>query len=151
MSKKLGYKGKVTVGSNSVVAGIGTWSINGVKSDQIDISSFGDEWKQYAFGMKDGGEISFDGFFDPEDAAGQEILRQANLYNSALTTLKLWIDNKSYFMPCQTTGYFSPTLTTGAPTKASYVNITGYDVKKDMSTMDKCTFSGKVSGVMVLV
>ena len=151
MSKKIGYKGKVTVGSDATVACMGTWTLNGIKSDQIDVSALGDDWKQYMFGMKDGGDISFDGFYDPDDANGQETLRLANLYNSNLTTLKLWIDDTSYFEPCQTTGYFSPTLTTGAPTKASYVNITSYDIKKDQSSVDKTTFSGKVSGVMVLV
>jgi len=150
MSKRIGNKGKVTIGDNRVV-GIGTWTINGISSDKIEVTELGDDWKSYMFGLKDGGDVGLDGHFDPDDAQGQEMMRLANLYNSQLTSLKFWIDNTSFFMPCQTTGYFSPTLTTGAPTRVSYINVTSYDVKKDKAAVDTTTFKGTVSGVMVLV
>jgi len=150
MSKRIGKRGKVTVGASTVV-GIGTWSINGIQADQIDASALGDEWKQYEFGMKDGGDVSFNGHFDPDDSTGQAKVYEANLYNSHLEDLRFYIDSTSYFEPCQTTGYFSPTLTTGAPTCKSSVTITSYQIQKDKGGLDSVSFSGKVSGVMVLV
>ena len=118
MSVKVGKDGKVALGSETVV-GMGTWTIDGIETEEFDASEFGDTWKQFEYGMKDGGSVSFNGHYDPADTTGQQALQQANLYNSALTNLRLYVDNTSYFEPCQTTGYFSPALTTGAPTEAS--------------------------------
>jgi hypothetical protein len=151
MSKKVGKDCKVALGANSVL-GMGAWSIAGLTVEQFDASEFGDEWMQKMFGMKDGGTISFNGFFNPEDVTGQEVLAQAHLYNSELTNLRLYINNTSYFEPCQTTGYFSPTLTTGAPTVLSHVVITNHEVSADKSGLMPASFSGMMgAGCMVLV
>jgi hypothetical protein len=146
----VGKDGKVTLGTNTVV-GMGTWSIDGIATDEFDASAFGDTWKKFEYGMKDGGSVSFNGHYDPTDTTGQQALQQANLYNSALTNLRLYIDNTSYFEPCQTAGYFSPTLTTGAPTKTSNVRITTFQVGMDKGGLGTTSFTAKVSGVMVLV
>lgn len=146
----VGKDGKVTLGSNTVV-GMGTWSLDGIQVEEFDASAFGDTWKQFAYGMKDGGSVSFNGHYTPTDTTGQQALQQANLYNSNLTDLRLYVNNTSYFVPCQTTGYFSPTLTTGAPTKASSVTITSFNIGMDKSGLGTISFTGKVSGVMVLV
>lgn len=151
MAKKVGKDAAVKLGANTVV-GIGNWSIDGITTEEFDASSFGDEWKDYEFGMKDGGSISFAGHYDPADTTGQEALQQANLYNSGLTNIRLYIDNTSYYEPCQTTYYFSPTLTTGAPTEAANVKITSISVKTDKSGLAQVSFTGKVTGgPMVLV
>lgn len=150
MAKRIGNKCKVTLGS-SIVVGMGTWTLNGVTADKIEVTAFGDDWKSYMFGLRDGGEISFDGFYDPDDVPGQDALRRSNLFNCNLTNLRLYIDDTSYFTPCQTTGYFSPVVTSGAPTRPSYVNITYYDVKADKANVAQCSFRATVSGLMVLV
>lgn len=150
MSFRIGSKCRVTLGPSTVV-GMGTWTLTGVTADKIEVTAFGDDWKSYMFGLMDGGEISFEGFFDPDDVMGQNPLCLANLKGNRVTSLRLWIDDTSYFTPCQTTGYFSPTATTGQPTRASYVNITYYDVKADKSNVAQCSFKATVSGVMVLV
>jgi hypothetical protein len=145
----VGKDGKVTLGANTVV-GMGTWSLDGITTDELEASAFGDEWKQYEYGMKDGGTVSFNGHYEPTDTTGQQALQQANLYNSALTNLRLYINNTSYFEPCQTTGHFSPALTTGAPTPANCsVNITSINIGMDKSGLGTISFTGKVSGVMV--
>ncbi len=146
----VGKDGKVTLGEDTVV-GMGTWTIDGITAEEFDASAFGDDWKKYKYGMKDGGTASFNGHYEPTDVSGQQALQQANLYNSALTDLRLYIDNTSYFTPCQTTGYFSPDLSTGAPTKASSVNITSFNIGLDKSGLGTISFTAKVSGVMVLV
>jgi len=150
MGKKVGKDCKVTLGANSI-QGMGTWSLDGMVVDELESTEFGDTWKTYEFGLKDGGNISFNGFFYPEDVTGQEMLAQALLYNSGLTNLRLYVDNTSYYEPCQSTGYFSPSLTTGAPTKLSNVRITGHTISSDKSGLMNVSFTGKVSGMMALV
>ncbi len=146
----VGKDGKVTLGAVTV-AGMGTWSYDGITTEEFDSSEFGDEWKTFEYGMKDGGSVSFNGHYEPTDTTGQQVLQQANLYNSGLTDLRLYVDNTSYYTPCATTGYFSPTLTTGAPTVLSSVNITAFNVGLDKSGLGTTSFTAKVSGLLVLV
>ena len=146
----VGKDGKVTLGA-STVAGMGTWSYDGVTVEEFDTSAFGDEWKTFLYGMKDGGTVTFNGHYDPTDVTGQQALQQANLYNSARTSLRLYVDDTSYYAPCSATGYFSPTLTTGAPTVLSSVTITSFNVGLDKSGLGTTSFTAKVSGLMVLV
>lgn len=150
MAYLVGKDGKVALGADTVV-GMGTWSIDGITTDEFECSAFGDNWKSYSYGMKDGGTISFNGHYDPRDTTGQEALLQANLYNSSLTNIRLYVDNTSYFEPCQSTGYFSPDLTTGADTLLSNVRITAFNIGLDKSGLGTISFTGKVSGLMVLV
>ena len=150
MSLRPGKACKVVLGSSKVVA-MGTWSIDGITADEMESSAFDQNWKTYEFGMKDGGTISFNGFFDPDDTTGQQALMNANLENTNLTTIKLYVDSTSYFEPCQTTGYFSPTTTQNADTSASHVNVTSFNIGADKSGICTIDFTCKVSGVMVLV
>jgi len=147
----VGKDGKVAFGTTAVV-GMGTWALDGIVTEEFDASSFGDTWKQFEYGMKDGGTISFNGHYTPTDTTGSDVLVRANLYNSDLTNLRLYIDNTSYFEPCQSTSYFSPgAYSTGMPTKLSSVAITSYNIGMDKSGLGTVSFTGKVSGVMVMV
>ena len=150
MAVIVGKDGSVKVGS-AVVSEMGTWSIDGITTEEFNASSFQDEWMKFEYGMKDGGTISFNGFYDPDDVTGQQALQQANLYNSALTNLFLFNDDTSYWGPCQTTGYFSPNLTTGAPTELSNCKMTTFNIGMDKSGLGTISFTAKVSGLMVLV
>jgi hypothetical protein len=145
-----GKDGKVTLGAHKIV-GIGNWSLDGIQAEEFDASEFGDNWKKFLYGMKDGGTISFAGHYEPADHTGQQALQQANLYNSAITNLRLYLDNTSYWEPCQSAGYFSPQLTTGAPTHVSNVRVTAFNVGLDKSGLATVSFTAKVSGVMVLI
>ena len=150
MAGTIGYLCSVKISTTTVTL-IGSWSLDGIAADQIDTSAFRDTWKTFEFGMKDGGTISFAGLYDPADTTGQQALMNANLENTDMATLRLYIDSTSYFEPCQTTGYFSPTTATGADTKVSHVNISGFNISADKADVMKVDFTGKVSGVMVLV
>ncbi len=150
MGAIVGKDGKVTLGTDSVL-GMGTWSIDGITTDEFDASEFGDNWKTYLYGMKDGGTVSFNGHYDPSDATGQQKLQEYNLENSEVTNLRLYVDGTSYFEPCRTAGYFSPSLTTGADTPVSNVRITSYNIGLDKTGLGTISFTAKVSGVMVLV
>jgi hypothetical protein len=147
----VGKDGKVTLGANTVV-GMGTWAIDGVTVEEFDASAFGDTWKSFQYGMKDGGTVSFNGHYEPTDVTGQQMLMLANLYNSALTDLRLYIDNTSYFVPSQSTSYFAPgAYSTGMPGRVSSVTITTFNIGLDKSGLGTISFTGKVSGLMVKV
>jgi len=147
---KSGKDCKVTLGTTSVL-GMGTWSLNGITSEQFDNSEFGDNWKTFLFGMKDGGQVTFSGLFKPGDVTGQDALREANLENTDITNMRLYIDDTSYFEPCQTTGYFSVVgEMTSADTQYSWVNITSYNISADKSGLMQTDFTAKVSGCFVL-
>lgn len=150
MAVKGGKDCKVTLGANSVL-GMGTWSLNGITSDQMDTTVFDQNWKTFEFGAKDGGTIGFNGLLDPADTTGQDTLRAAQLNNTDISNIRLYVDDTSYYEPCQTTGYFSPSNTTGNDTILSHVNVTSYDVGADKGSMVTASFQCKVSGVMVLV
>ena len=150
MAVKVGHLGKVFLGASTII-GMGTWSLSGITADQMESSAFGDNWKTYEFGMKDGGQVTFNGFLDPADVTGQEALQKANIANTDLTSLRLWVDATSYYEPNQTTSYFSPNLTSAQNTPVSHVNIISYDIGMDKSGLATTSFTAKVSGVMVLV
>jgi hypothetical protein len=145
----IGYTGKVSLGATKVL-GLGNWELSGITADEMDDSEFGDEFKKYEFGQKDGATVKFAGLHKPGDTTGQDVLKVANLNNTDITTLRLYIDNTSYYEPCRTTGYFSPSLTTGQATQISHVNVRSFNVSKDKSGLDKVDFDCRVSGVMVL-
>ena len=154
MGFKSGHKCKVTLGSNTVV-GMGVWNLEGITADEMESSSFDQNWKSFEYGMKDGGTISFNGFFDPEDSTGQMYLQKANLDNTNLTSLRLYINNTSYYVPCATSGYFKPgDSTTGSSsedTVLSHMNITSFSIGAEKAGLCTIDFTAKVSGVMVLV
>jgi hypothetical protein len=117
-------------------------------SDQV-ISYY---WKKFEFGLNDGGTISFSGLYDPADSTGQGVLRATNLNKSDITNIRLYVDQSSYYEPCQSTGYFGPgALSTGYETVKSWVNVTSFNVKADKSGLMTSDFQMKVSGVMVIV
>jgi len=149
MSYVSGKDSKVTLGANTVV-GMGNWSISGVTADQMDTSAFNDNWKTFEFGMKDGGTVEFAGLADPDDVTGQEVLELANLNNTDITDLRLYIDDTSYYCPNATTGYYSPSSTTGNDTILSWVNITSYSISTDKAGMMQKSFTAKVSGNMII-
>lgn len=132
--KKIGNICKISYGTWKI-NGMGQWSIDGITSDQLEQTEFGDTWKTFKMGLKDGGQVSFSGLFYDPDTNGQEALRTANLNNTEITNLRFYTDNTSYFIP-----------TTTNP--ASYINITGWTVSADKSGMLQANFTGKVSGYL---
>jgi hypothetical protein len=139
MGVKLGRWASVKMGTN-IILGLGNWSLEGITVDQIETSAFGTVWKSFESGMLDGGTLSFAGNYDPDDTTGQTLLRNANVNATHLTSIRFYVDSTSYFVP---------DLTSVSPT--SYVIITSWNVSTDKSGVAQTTFSGKVSGNLVLV
>jgi hypothetical protein len=138
MASKSGFAAKVTLGTNTI-AGMGTWSMDGVSRETIEDTAFGDTVKKYVFGFMDGGGLTFDGNYDPSDSTGQAILNSACINASALGSgsIRLYIDNTSYW----TVGSGGTLLVT----KANAVTM-------DKNALGKISFAAKVSGAaMVLI
>ena len=50
------------------------WSLSQPGPELIDATVFGDDWKQDKIGIRDGGTLSFGGYFDWADTTGQRFL-----------------------------------------------------------------------------
>lgn len=140
MASQLGKNAKVTVGAgDSQISLIGTWSLSGMAQDQLEETQFGDTYKKYKMGLLDGGTISFSGLFDPDDTAGQDVLRTANENGTLLTSIKFWLNATSYYTPAYS-------AITG-----SGVYITAWEIGADRSALMSASFSCKVTGGLARV
>ena len=137
MAAKIGKDCKVTLGSVKIL-GLGTWSITGVDKDTMEDSEFGDSFKTYLVGMAESGQITFEGYYDPADSTGQAALRTYWEGETNVTSLRLYVDNTSYWTPTTTT-------------PLSHVNITAWEVNSDKSGLMAATFSAKISGKLELI
>ena len=82
-----GRLARVMYGANTV-AGIGEWTLSGLKPDILEDTSFGDtvkKWKRA--GIDDAGEISFSGNYDPDDTNGQVALNALSQTDAGFTNL----------------------------------------------------------------
>lgn len=137
MSFGTGKACKVSLGTTKV-NGIGTWVLSGVNTDLLDSSQFGDDWKQWMMGQKDGGQITFDGLFDAADSTGQTVIRNANMNNTSITDIRFYVDANSYWIPATTN-------------PASNVLITAWDVRAEQNGLVRCSFTAKVCGKLNLL
>lgn len=138
MAFKAGNNAKVTLGANTVV-GMGNWALNGITVDLLESTAFGDTAKQFLTGLLDYGTVTFGGLYDPADSTGQTILLSANINNSKINTIRLYVDNTSYWTP-------NVTVVSAA---GLYVQSTS--IKADKSALATIEFSGKCTGPWVLV
>ena len=138
MSFKAGNNAKVTLGAATVV-GMGNWSLPGISTDLLESTAFGDTAKQYLTGLLDYGDVNFGGLYDPSDSTGQAVLISANLNNSKISVIRLYVDNTSYWTPDTTT-----VTDAGMLVQTTAIGI-------DKSGLATITFSGKATGPWVLV
>lgn len=132
MASKSGFAASVKM-STTTIAGMGTWSMDGVSRETIEDTAFGDTVKKYVFGFMDGGSLSFDGNYDPADSTGQAILNSACVNASVLGpgSIRLYIDNTSYW-----------TIASGGQLLVTKANA----VTMEKSGLGKISFTAKVSG-----
>lgn len=138
MSSKSGFAAKVTMGTYTI-AGMGSWSMDGLSRETIEDTAFGDTVKKYVFGFMDGGSLTFDGNYDPADSTGQAILNSACVNASALGSgsIRLYIDNTSYW-----------TVASNGQLLVTKANA----ISMEKNGLGKISFSAKVSGAaMVLI
>ena len=144
MAAVVGKDTSVRIGANKVL-GLGTWSITGITVDLLEDTEFGDEWRTYLCGLKDGGEVSFNGYMDP-GCTSQDYLRGAQENCSQITNLRFYLNEPS----AAGTTYWEPD-STGLDTGRSYILITAWDVTSDKNGLVACSFTGKVCGKMTQV
>lgn len=132
MASKSGFAAKVAMGTYTI-AGMGTWSMDGLSRETIEDTAFGDTVKKYVFGFMDGGSLSFDGNYDPDNSTGQAILNSACINASVLGpgSIRLYIDNTSYW-----------TIASGGQLLVTKANA----VTMEKSGLGKISFTAKVSG-----
>lgn len=78
----IGTKLKVGLNSIAELTEIGGMDIS---QDTIDISNLDSGWRSFIGGMKDAGEISLTGFFNPSDTNGQKALYDSLVAGTVLT------------------------------------------------------------------
>jgi hypothetical protein len=137
MASKSGFAASVKFGTYTI-AGMGTWTMDGVTRETIEDTAFGDSIKKYVFGFMDGGSLSFDGNYDPDDANGQAALNAACINASLLgpDSIKLYIDNTSYW---------------GVGTSGNLLVTKANAVTMEKSGLGKISFSAKVSGAEMVL
>lgn len=74
MERSLGTKLKIAENSITELTSIGGLELS---ADTIDKTTLDDVWRQFAQGLKDAGEVSVSGFFNPNDTNGQKALYDA--------------------------------------------------------------------------
>lgn len=147
---KPGYLAKVALGTTKIL-GIGTWSMDGQSIAELDDTEFGDESTKYLLGIQDGGTINFSGNHKLGDTTGQDVLVEYFDQRTAITSMRFYVDETSYFAPCQTTGYLHPAYTSNANTVLSNVKMTGAPISYDKAALGTISFTVRVNGNMVLV
>jgi hypothetical protein len=138
MAFKAGNTAKVTIGTNTVV-GMGNWKLNGVSVDLLESTAFGDTAKQFMTGLLDYGTLSFSGLYDPADSTGQAILQSANINNSKMNNIRLYVDNTSYWVANLTA------------VSAAGALVQSFSIGADKSQLHTIDFSLKLTGPWLLV
>ena len=138
MGFKPGNVAKVTL-ATATVAGMVDWKMDGVSVDLLDTTAFGDTAKKFMTGLLDYGTVSFNGHYDPADTTGQGILVSANLNNSKIANVRLYVDSTSYWTPNVT-----------ADTAAGLLMQT-FSIGQSVNGLGTIQFSGKCTGPWVLV
>ena len=100
MSTYNGRNATVKYGTYTV-AELASWSLD-LSNDEIDTTAFGSTWKKSDVGMR-GWSLSVDGNYDPSDSNGQGMIEAAWAAGSLINSIKLYVDNTSYWVPDVTT------------------------------------------------
>ena len=140
MAVKIGKLAKVSLNpdglSEHTVSRIGNYTLSGITVDPVECTAFGDASKAFMPGMVDPGTIEISGYYDPDDAEGQDALQTACENGTELTVgmIKFFVDDSTYF----------------TPKSGGCIIIT----KSNAVVMDKAgvgtvSFSGKVSGAVL--
>ena len=146
-NSKPGKDCKVTLGATNVL-GMGTWALPGLTSTELDDTEFGDQYRQFVFGVRDSGTCTFSGLYKKDDTTGQDELRSAQLNDTEITDIRFYVDSVSYYTPNSTTAAGG-----GLPAESpvSHVNVTGVNISAAMGDLMKIDFTCRISGVMRLI
>jgi hypothetical protein len=145
VSVRTGVYAKITI-DNVIVAEMGSYTIAGFNRDTLEHTSFGSTVKKFIAGHVNGGDISFSGFFDPDDTNGQKKLIQCAEQNTILTPgrLKVYIDTNHYFT-VGAAGTMFVTKANGLGMDKSGIGTTDFTVKVAGAALELVDVSGSLS------
>jgi len=143
------YKGKVTLGANTVL-GMGKWQHSGLSREVLDDTEFGDEVSRYLHGNLEGGTVTFAGMYKKDDTTGQDTLRSALMNSSAIGNLRLYVDATSYYTPNNTTAAGGG-VPAGFPISYFLVTSIETDFSGPKGALGQISFAGQVDGVLRLI
>lgn len=83
-----------------VIARLGHWQGGGLATELHECTAYGDTHESYLCGIQNGREITFSGWYDPADAAGQDALRDAARTKTPLDTIRLYYGRGSVDFFC---------------------------------------------------
>ena len=137
------------------IVGIGTWRFSGVTTDMIEVSEMCGIYKTYLCGLKDGGTVSFDGYYDsPASASGgspyHHKLIDYNQECKCITSLRFYLSckqNGSYWAVTST----EPNLhggVAGSGMTGSCIRIESFEIGADKGGLVSISFTGKIQGTM---
>jgi len=144
----VGKNAKAALGANKIL-GIGTWSIGGGSVAVLDDGEFGDEYNDVVLGLITGGSVSFAGLHKLDDTTGQDLVRQAFFYRSALTDLRFYENANSYWTPNSTTAAGGG-LPANVPVSKIYITSEP-QISQDRNGLGQISFTGQIIGAMRLI
>jgi hypothetical protein len=133
------YNAKVAIGGTKI-NGLGTFTLSLGTTEDIDTTQFGDTYREYQDGLKEGGDFSYDGWLDIADTNGQIAIMNAQRDNTSLTDLRFYVNASSYWAPNKTGNQSD-----------SYCKIRNVSMTADQGDAVRVSMSGRVSGRMTLV
>ena len=83
------------------VAEMASWSLD-LSNEEIDTTAFGSTWGKSDVGMRKW-SLSVSGHYDPSDSTGQSAIETAWAGGSLINSIKVYVDNTSYWIPDVTT------------------------------------------------
>jgi len=90
-----GYIGKAGLWNEAesrldMIARLGRWQGGGLATELYECTEYGDTHESYLCGAQNGGDITFTGWYDPADDAGQDVLRDAAQTKTPLDNIRLY-------------------------------------------------------------
>jgi hypothetical protein len=89
MAGQKGYKGKVSIATTTIL-GVGSWTPSGSVIAMLDGTALTDEYDVKEYGRTNPGNIVVNGFYDPSDTTGQDLVRAAHSNKTNMDTLRFY-------------------------------------------------------------
>lgn len=140
MATRSGRLSRIMYGANTI-AGLGTWTMTGVKPEFLESTSFGDTVKKWErAGIDDAGDINFSGLYDPTDTNGQVAL-------NALKSVATGLTNLYFYELYDTTNSQFAFWRVGSGGDIKLGNFNALEMTKN--GLGTISFTGKISGAFM--
>lgn len=131
-----GREASVKVGTYTV-AELASWDLD-LSNAEIDTGVFGTTWGKSDVGGRKW-NVTVAGFYDPTDTTGQNAIEDAWAGGTLVSTIRLYVDNTSYWVPDTTT------------VTASGGRVTAYRIGQSFQGVASINFTLSGSGAITFV